>query len=172
MDASTIIYIALGIGALILQGYMEKKKKEQARLKRNSSSADEHSIDEVFPTFSSILNHLNNEAPPEEPYEELQEGLNEELHESHNQANPRKEIFSPEYQDEIPKERPVMYHAMDIPVYKGELEDDIFEEGGITIKNTLNEVSKVDNGQEEPIFAIDPRNLIIYSEIMAPKYRE
>ena len=34
MDASTIIYIILGLGALILQGYMEKKKKEKGKVKK------------------------------------------------------------------------------------------------------------------------------------------
>jgi hypothetical protein len=164
MDASTIIYIVLGIGALILQGYMEKKKKEQARLKRDNPSEDEHSMDEVFPTFSSILNHMSEESQPEKSYEELLEEQHEE--------NRDKEIFSLEYQDEIPKEKPVVYQMMDIPVFKGEAEDGIPEEGVSLFNYKQNEDSEVDDAKEEPIFAIDPRNLIIYSEIMAPKFRE
>ncbi|MDD2490768.1 MAG: hypothetical protein PHV12_01055 [Bacteroidales bacterium] len=135
MDASTIIYIVLGLGALILQGYMEKKKKEQARFRQQEQPHDE---------------------PPEMFYEE-------QIREVSNQISELEGVPLEEYLDRAPvKEdnKKIAYEMIEIPP--------VSKEYG----NTDLPVYNADEKIEELVFEINPRNLVLYSEIMSPKFRE
>ncbi len=123
MDASTIIYIILGLGALILQGYMEKKKKEQVKQRREESFHEEMDFHEE-PSAESLL-------PP----------LSDTVRHSE-------------------------YQMIDIPLSSES------EEGISSFKHSVNEAPEQEEAKDGPVFAIDPRNLVLYSEIMAPKFRE
>ncbi|GAB1374112.1 hypothetical protein MASR1M46_09940 [Bacteroidales bacterium] len=127
MDASTIIYIILGLGALILQGYMEKKKKEQAR-QRIEESHQYHQEESIFPLVPDVTEHSE-------------------------------------------------YQMIDIPdsiESKDEIkgEEYIAEEGVSSFEYLENKPHDESEPKDLPAFEIDPRNLILYSEIMAPKFRE
>ncbi len=124
MDASTILYIVLGLGALILQGYMEKKKKEQAR-----------------------------ERHPEEIHEDFYE-------------EPVRPI-------DAHSEKRIEYSMIDIPVSQESVVEEIPEEGISSFRHEINSVQEIsEEKSDEHSFVIDPRNLVLYSEIMAPKFRE
>ena len=129
MDASTIIYITLGLGALILQGYMEKKKKEQVKQRREESF-----------------------------HEEI--GFHEEM-DFHEE--PSAESLLPPLSDTVKHSE---YQMIDIPLSSES------EEGISSFKHMVNEAPEQEEAKDGPVFAIDPRNLVLYSEIMAPKFRE
>jgi len=147
MDASTIIYIALGLGALILQGYMEKKKKEQARF-RQQEQPNEEFHEEYF------------DESHDEPHEMF---FKEKIREVSNQISELEGVPLEEYLDRAPvKEdnKKIAYEMIEIPP--------VSKEYG----NTDLPVYNADEKIEELVFEINPRNLVLYSEIMTPKFRE
>jgi hypothetical protein len=154
MDASTIIYIVLGLGALILQGYMEKKKKEQARLRREDEYHDdinqdlhkEPSLQDIFPSLPNLFASASEQHIPVEEEESV-------------------EI-------EVPAKR-AEYKMIDIPVTGETAGEEITGEGISSFKHENNVARELsEETSDEPSIIIDPRNLVIYSEIMTPKFRE
>lgn len=154
MDASTIIYIVLGLGALILQWYMDKKKKEQARLRQeddyyediNEDLHKEPSLHDIFPSLPNLFASASEKRilPEEEESVEI----------------------------EVPAKR-VEYTMIDIPVSGETAGEEITDEGISSFRHENNVARELsEEKSDEPAIIIDPRNLVLYSEIMTPKFRE
>lgn len=159
MDASTIIYIVLGLGALILQGYIEKKKKEQARQIRESAPREEES-EPAFDIHKELFGFHRDHLDFEEREDELEVAKEEMVPTFEERAAGFEERAK--YGHE--KGARIEYEMIDIPVA---------EEGISAFRHEANVApDEQEQRAEAPEFIIDPKNLILYSEIMTPKFRE
>ena len=167
MDGSTIFYIVLGIATLIFQIYKEKKKKEELKQTREHGHTQPPAED-FFDYFNRDDIHTGrtsrNEADfHEEPYD------NEVVLDKVPSApvfleNPLASMV------EEARARSVEY----TPVPDKVIIDDLNYGEGIrsTDKSVQIELVEKDENTEQVPFTVDPKLMVIYSELMTPKFKE
>jgi len=167
MDGSTIFYIVLGIATLIFQIYKEKKKKEELK------QSGEHG--HAQPPAEDFFDFFNRP--------EARERLRPEYQEDFSSENPADENIldkpgpAPVFLEnplsammEEARAKSVEY----IPVPDKVIIDDLNYGEGIrtTDKSVQIELVEKDEDTEQVPFTVDPKLMVIYSELMTPKFRE
>lgn len=156
MDGSTIFYIVLGIATLIFQIYKEKKKKEELK------QSGEHG--HAQPPAEDFFDFFNRPEARERVRPEYQEEFSSESPAPVSLENPLSAMV------EEARARSVEY----TPVPDNVIIDDLNYGEGIrtTDKSVQIELVEKESVPETAPFAVDPKLLVIYSELMTPKFRE
>lgn len=167
MDGSTIFYIVLGIATLIFQIYKEKKKKEELKQTREHGHTQ--------PPAEDFFDYFNREDAQIRQSSLSDEGFHEVLANDEKVVDklPAKPVFLENPLASMVEEaraRSVEY----TPVPDKVIIDDLNYGEGIrsTDKSVQIELVEKDENTEQVPFTVDPKLMVIYSELMTPKFKE
>lgn len=167
MDGSTIFYIVLGIATLIFQIYKEKKKKEELKQSKEHGHAQ--------PPAEDFFDFFNRP--------EARDRVRPEFQEEFSSENPADEnILDKPGPAPVFLENPLSAMVEEAraksveytPVPDKVIIDDLNYGEGIrsTDKSVQIELVEKDEDTEHVPFTVDPKLMVIYSELMTPKFKE
>ena len=167
MDGSTIFYIVLGIATLIFQIYKEKKKKEELR------QSGEHG--HAQPPAEDFFDFFNRPEARERVRQEYQEDFSSETSADENildKPGPAPVFLENPLSAMVEEARAKSVEYTPVPD-KAIIDDLNYGEGiRTTDKSVQIETIEKDHNPEITPFSVDPKLLVIYSELMTPKFRE